>query len=180
VLGIGFGAWGEYTWGPRLTDRHTVEKPVITEKVVTQTDTKIAYVPKEVIKYVDAQGQEITQQLDGKFTFNKPEFIYTVNGKPGKFIKTDDERFVFDNNMLQLTQTSVIKIEAELPTVDRTRYFGVGVGAGLRNGGAVEAITLDGPLSRNSHLGWWVYGDGRLLTKNPEVETFVGGVKFRF
>lgn len=180
VLGIVFGAWGEYTWGPRLTDRHTVEKPVITEKIVTQTDTQIAYVPKEVVKYVNSQGQTVTQPLDGKFTFNKPEFVYTVNGKSGKFTRADDERFVFDKNMLQLTQTSVIKIEAEIPTVDKTRYFGVGVGAGIRQGEVIEAITLDGPLSKNNHLGWWLYGDGKLLNKNPELETIVGGVKFKF
>jgi hypothetical protein len=185
AVGICLGAWGEYTWGPRLTDRHTIEKPVITEKVVTQTDTKIVYVPKEVIKYVNAQGQTVTQPLDGKFTFNKPEFMFTVNGKPGKFTKSDDERFVFDKNMLQLTQTSVIKIEAEIPAIDKTKYFGFGIGAGMRDSKVIDAFFLEGRLNKDNHTGWWLYTDGRILQnvitgKPPRAETITGGIAVKF
>lgn len=63
----------------------------------------------------------VQTKLDGKFEIGKPTFTYTINGKPGQFVKSDDERFVFDKNMVALTQTSMIKIEAEIPTVDKTR-----------------------------------------------------------
>lgn len=149
VIGAGIGAWGEYTWGPRLTNTHTVEKPIIKENIITKTDTKIAYVPKEVIRYIDQETeQEISQPLDGKFTFNKPEFIYTVNGRLGKFTKTEDEKYIFDKNMMQLTQTSAIKIEAEIPTIDKTRHNSIGIGYG--NHGVAGKLDF-----KNS----WVYGD---------------------
>ena len=61
-------------------------------------------------------------KLDGKFTFNKPNFIYMVNGKVGKFTKTDDEKFIFKKNMMDLKQTSTITIQAEIPTIDLTRH----------------------------------------------------------
>jgi hypothetical protein len=124
ILGGCIGAWGEYTWGPRLTEKQiterTVEKPVITEKIVTRTDTQIAYVPKETIKYIDAQtGQEVEKQLDGKFTIGKPDFTYTLNGKVGKFTKTDDEKFIFEKNMVELNQTS--KVNIDIKTLEQPR-----------------------------------------------------------
>ena len=138
LVGIGLGAWGMHTWqvsGLRqelavmaAKLKHAEEKPpVVKETVKTVTDTQIAYVPKETVVYRDpVTGQASERQLDGKMTFAKPEFIFTVNGKPGKFTKTDDERFVFDKNMMQLNQTSTIRVEAEIPTVDKTKRNAIG------------------------------------------------------
>ena len=116
--------------------------PVVTEKVVTKTETKLAYVPSETV-YLTAPASSaelqttvskdtpgaVTEKLDGKFTVGKPDFIYNVNGKVGKFNKTDDEQFVFDKNMIDLKQTSTITIQAEIPTIDLTRHNVITIGA---------------------------------------------------
>ncbi len=161
IAGAAMGAWAEYTWGPRLTITHTIEKPIVTEKVVTQTDTQIQYVPKEVVVYRDPEtGQVSEKPLDAKMIFNKPEFIFTVNGQPGKFTKADDERFVFDKNMMQLTQTSTIRVEAEIPTIDKTKNGALGVGWGSHG--------LAGKLDIKQG---WIYWD---------KDTKAGGVQYRF
>ncbi|MDR7865178.1 MAG: hypothetical protein RIN56_00090 [Sporomusaceae bacterium] len=129
VVGIGLGAWGMHTW--QVSDLRTqlaLEKtkpPVVKETVKTETKTQLQYVKGETV-YLPAptpDNPNATQatKLDGKFVFEKPEFIYMVNGKPGRFTKADDERFVFDKNMMLLTQATTIRIEAEIPTIDKTR-----------------------------------------------------------
>ncbi len=172
LIGIGLGAWGMHTW--QVSDlkaqlaltlaklKHAEDKPpVVKETVKTVTDTQIAYVPKETVVYRDpVSGQTSERPLDGKMTFSKPEFIFTVNGKPGKFTRADDERFVFDKNMMQLTQASTIRIEAEIPTVDKTKHGALGVGYGSHG--------LAGKLDIKHG---WIYAD---------KETKAGGLQFRF
>ncbi|HMM22955.1 MAG TPA: hypothetical protein PKA10_19775 [Selenomonadales bacterium] len=146
LIGIALGAWGKYTWGPKLTNtvEKTIEKPVIVEKVVTQTETQIAYVPKETIKYVDPQtGQEVTQPLDGQFEIGKTDFHYTVNGKPGQFTKADDERYVFDKNMLKLTQTSQVNLAVEVPVIDKTKRNAFGPYLTTESWGAIVSRETD-------------------------------------
>jgi hypothetical protein len=108
--------------------KHEKEKPpVVKEKLVTETKTEIAYVPKETITYVDpTTGQQVKTGLDGQFELGKTEFIYTVNGRPGKFTKTDDEKYIFDKNMMKLSQTSTVKLDVEVPVVDKTRRNSIG------------------------------------------------------
>lgn len=135
ILGAVIGALAMYSFGPRITN--TVEKPVITEKIVTETQIK--YVPKETVVYKDPEtGVVSKRELDGKFTFNKPDFIFTVNGKPGKFTRADDEQYVFQKNMMQLTQGSVITLKLNVPTTDKTKNNSVGIGTGS-NGLAIMA-----------------------------------------
>lgn len=170
-LGIGMGVWGCYTWNEdlrakvlSLTHQLKSEKdkpPVVKETVKTVTDTQIAYVPKETIIYKDpVSGQESQKPLDGKFEIGKQEFVFTVNGKPGKFTRADDERYVFEHNMMLLTQNSKIHIEAEIPTIDKTKYGAVGIGYGTHG--------LAGKLDIR-HV--WLYCD---------KETKAGGLQFRF
>jgi Flp pilus assembly secretin CpaC len=129
VVGVALGWLGHFYWGERITS--TVEKPVIVEKVVTQTDTKIQYVPKETIIYKDqATGQTSQKDLDGKFELGKTEFIYTVNGQSGKFTKADDEQYVFDKNMMSVKQSSTVTLRLDIPTVDKTKNHSIGIGTG--------------------------------------------------
>lgn len=121
--------------------------PTIKETVKTVTDTKISYVPGETV-YLSSPVMDngavtpvnkdtpgaIPEKLDGKFTFDKPKFIYMVNGKVGKFTKTDDENFLFEKNMMELRQNSTITIQTEIPTVDLTRHNVLTVGAMFTKG----------------------------------------------
>ncbi|GMB00876.1 hypothetical protein [Pelosinus sp. IPA-1] len=128
--------------------------PVIKETVKTVTDTKIAYVPGETV-YLPSEVREVpvstvdkntpgaaSTKLDGKFDIGKPDFVYQVNGKVGKFTKTDDEQYIFDKSMLDLKQTSTIKIQAEIPTIDLTRHNVLTVGAMFTKGKVLPLDTL--------------------------------------
>lgn len=138
--------------------------PQIKETVKTVVDTQLAYVPKETIIYKDPEkgpdAQEEQKELDGKFDFKKPEFFFTVNGRPGKFTKTDNEQYIFDKNMLQLQQSSIIKIEAEIPTIDKTKNGAIGIGYGT-----------NGPAAKLDINKVWMYGD---------KDTKAGGIQYRF
>ena len=107
-------AAGVYWLAPALTTNHTVEKQPIYIQGQTVTETKLQYVPGEKVYIPASDGSTTVAKLDGKFDIGKPQFIYSVNGKPGVFTKDDDEQFVFDKNMIALTQTSTINIKADL------------------------------------------------------------------
>lgn len=130
--------------------------PVITERINTVTDTKLAYVPGETVYLQGASNVPVTPntpgavatKLDGKFTFAKPEFVYMVNGKVGKFTKADDEQFVFDKNMMDLKQTSIITIHAEIPTIDLTRHNVLTLGAMYSSGKVEPGIGYTGSIGK--------------------------------
>lgn len=135
--------------------------PTIKETVKTETDTKIAYVPGETVYLPlsitnngavtpvskDTPGAT-PAKLDGKFTFNKPNFIYMVNGKVGKFTKADNEQTIFEQNMMELNQTSTIKIENETPTIDLTRHNVITGGAMFTKGKIEPAAGYTGSLGK--------------------------------
>lgn len=176
VVGIGLGAWGMHTW--EVSDLRTqlaLEKakpPVVKETVKTVTDTKLQYVKGETV-YIPVPGKQDAppeaKKLDGKFTFEKPEFVYTVNGKPGRFTKADDEKFIFEKNMLALTQTSTIRIEAEIPTIDKTKRHSLG-GWYTNQGFAVSAGYAPMP-----------YVEAKVIVGVPDPSKLMGGgIEIRF
>jgi|GEM_PF-2218594 len=135
--------------------------PVVTEKVVTKTETKLAYIPGETV-YLSAPASStelqstvskdtpgaVAEKLDGKFNIGKPNFNYMVNGKVGKFDKTDDEQFIFDKGMVDLKQTSTVTIQAEIPTIDLTRKNVVTVGAMYTGGKISPAMGYTGSMGK--------------------------------
>jgi len=141
------------------TTQTITEKQPIYIQGETVTNSKIAYVPGETV-YVQTpvSTTEVTTpvsketpgavatKVDGTFNIGKPEFIYNVNGKVGKFGKTDDEQFIFDKGMLDLKQTSRITIQAEIPTIDLTRHHTVTVGTMYAGGKMKPAVGYTGKL----------------------------------
>ena len=114
--------------------------PVVQTQIQTVTQTKLQYVPGETV-YLPAvfntnsiassqptATNTVATKLDGKFEIGKPTFIYELNGKPGQFVKADNENYVFDKNMIELQQSSTITIKAEIPTIDLTRHNALTVG----------------------------------------------------
>ncbi len=43
---------------------------------------------------------EFQSKLDGKIELGKPNFVYTINGKPGELVKSYEEKYIFDKNMM--------------------------------------------------------------------------------
>jgi len=137
--------------------------PVVKETVKTVTDTKLQYVAGETVylpgKDILIPGASVTPvskdipgavatKLDGKFDIGKSNFIYMVNGKVGQFTKTDDEKYLFDKNMMDLKQTSTIKIQAEIPTIDLTRHNVITVGAMYSDGKTSPAVGYTGSVGK--------------------------------
>lgn len=135
----------------------TPETEVVTE-YQTETKTEIAYVPKVV--YKDGKEKTDIDMQIGKQTLN-----VKVNGKEMTVDKADNESFVFDKNKLTLDQTSQANINIEVPTIDKTKRWEIGVG--LSNNGVAGMIGF--PVKEN--IGGWVAGD---------KDTAMGGVMIRF
>lgn len=146
------------------------EKEIVTE-YQTETKTEIAYVPKETIieRYIDADGNEVTRETTEKtdidMQLGKQDINIKVNGKEVIVDKADNENFVFDKNKLTLDQTSQANINIEVPTIDKTKRWEIGVG--LSNNGVAGMIGF--PVKEN--IGGWVAGD---------KDTAMGGVMIRF
>lgn len=95
----------------------------------------------------------------------KQQLTVSVNGQRQLIHKADTEKYIFDENKLQLEQTSKASLDIKIPTVNKTRRWSIGIGAS-RNG---VAYMLRGPLK--GHVGLWVVGDKK---------TVMGGVSFDF
>lgn len=154
VVAIGFfiTGWTACNWWHECP---VPEKEIVTEY---QTKTEIAYVPKVV--YKDGKEKTDIDMQIGKQTLN-----VKVNGKEMTVDKADNERFVFEQNKLTLDQTSQANINIEVPTIDKTKRWEVGVG--LSNNGVAGMIGF--PVKDN--MGGWVAGD---------KDTTMGGVMIRF
>lgn len=167
---------GGYLTGDWRADKQTVtvekETPVYV-KGESVTKTQIAYVPKETIieRYIDADGNEATRETveatDLDANIGKSEFHVRVNGKEQTFVKEDDERYIFDKNKLTLDQTSKISFDVNVPPVDKTKRWAVGIG--YTNGNEI-AYLVDFPIGKSNNLGGWVYsGDEKAV-----------GIKWKF
>lgn len=138
-----------------------VEKPqVSTISSVAETKTEIAYVPKKI---VNGKKEKTDLQAD----IGKTDFTIKVNGKEQTFEKSDEEKYVFDNNKLTLDQTSRVTLDVNVPTRDNTKRWAVGVGYG-DNG---MAYTVDFPIGKSNTVGGWVYKDS---------DSHAVGVKIKF
>ena len=133
------------------------ETEIVTE-YQTETKTEIAYVPKVV--YKDGKEKTDIDMQIGKQTLN-----VKVNGKEMTVDKADNENFVFEHNKLTLDQTSQANINIEVPTIDKTKRWEIGVG--LSNNGVAGMVGF--PVKEN--IGGWIAGD---------KDTAMGGVMIRF
>lgn len=158
VMGLVVGAVGMYGWGPRLTQVVEKEKPVITERVVTKTDTQIAYVPKETVVYKD--GTAVPEDTDVQADIAPAKISVKLNEKDYKFGLLQGETQKFESGKILLTQSSGVTIDLKVPTVDRTKNNSVGVGSGS-HGLAIMATQKSS----------WQYFDKK---------TKAGGVLWRF
>ena len=133
-----------------------IEKEVPVEHIVTQTKTvtDIRYVPKATPTDSDVDIRIPKQQL-----------TVSVNGQRQLIHKADTEKYIFDENKLQLEQTSKASLDIKIPTVDKTRRWSIGIGAS-RNG---AAYMLRGPLK--GHVGAWAAADKKSV---------MGGISFDF
>ncbi|EIW16512.1 MULTISPECIES: hypothetical protein [Pelosinus] len=163
VTGSAAGLTLGYVLGEGDRQALAVEKnkpPIIKETIKTITDTKFQYIPGETV-YLPGEVKEVLVmpvdketpgatpvKLDGKFDLGKQSFIYMVNGRVGKFDKTEEEKFVFEKNMIDLKQTSTITIEAEIPTIDLTRHNVITVGAMFTRGKIEPGIGYTGSIGK--------------------------------
>lgn len=162
ALGYGMAGW--------LHDCPTPSPEIVTEvEYVDRVKTEVAYVPKETIVYTDAEGNQRTEteRTDIDMTIGKQELTVKVNGKEHAIEKTTDEQYVFDKNKLTLTQTSAATLDINVPTIDNTRRWAVGVGYGDDG----IAYTLDFPVGKSDTFGGWVYKDD---------DSHAVGVKIKF
>lgn len=116
IVGLVAGFW----IGGKMTDPITIEKPpIIKTQVETQTQTKIVYVEKDPGEKTDLEANVGKQELNVK-----------INGQDAVIKRDDDERFIFDKNKIVLDQHSKASIDIQVPTIDKTKHWGLGAGFG--------------------------------------------------
>ena len=128
-----------------------MNKP-ITENVKTETKTEVVYIPK------------VNEKTDIEANIGKQELYVKVNGKEQVIQKADDENYVFDKNKVQLNQTSKTELDIHIPTVDKTRSYGIGVGFG--NNGIAYNVKF--PIKRN--MGGWAFHDNDTTASGIMIE----------
>lgn len=133
-------------WYGRAVTHTCPVTEVIKPVIKTQTETVIEYVPK--IVYVDGTREK----TDVDMNVGKQELSIKVNGKDFEFQKADDEKFVFDKNKLQFSQSSRAELNINVPVIDETRRWQIGVG--ISKDGAVGMVGF--PLKKN--IGGWIAG----------------------
>ncbi|KAA4336484.1 hypothetical protein GMD24_08565 [Phascolarctobacterium faecium] len=125
----------------------TAEPEIKTEvKYEADTKTEVVYVPKYI--YVDGS----TEKTDVDVQIGKQELNVKVNGKEFEIKKTDDEKYIFDKNKLQLTQTSFAELNIKVPTIDKTKRWEIGIG---RSKDGVAGL-IGFPI--NNNVGGWIAG----------------------
>ena len=117
-------------------------------EVKTETKTEIQYIPKEVNKITDTK-----EKTDVEVNIPKPDLHVKVNGHEAVINKATDEKYIFDENKLQLNQQSYATVDLKIPTIDNTRKWTAGVG--YSNHGAAGTVKF--PIYKQ--VGGWVYGD---------------------
>lgn len=131
-----------------------VPEPVTKVEYRDRVETVVRYVPKAAEEKAD-----IDMQL------GKQELIVKVNDKVMQIDKADNESYVFDKNKLTLQQESTATLNINVPVVDKTRRWGIGIGLhGTKPVGIVEA-----PLKGNT--GLWLAGN---------KDDVMAGVVFKF
>lgn len=144
-----FAAFGLGFYRGRVTaPEKIVEKEVPVERVVTQTVTKTD------VRYV-AKKSAADPDVDIKIP--KQELTVYVNGQKQTIRKADTEKYVFDQNKLQLEQYSKAVVDIKIPTIDKTRRWSIGIGVG-KDG---AAYMVRGPLK--GHIGAWAAGDKKAV-----------------
>ena len=133
-----------------------IEKEVPVEHIVTQTKTvtDIRYVPKATPTDSDVDIRIPKQQL-----------TVSVNGQQQTIKKSDSEKYVFDKGQLKLEQTSKAVVDIKIPTIDKTRRWSIGIGAGKDGAAYMVRAPLKG------HVGAWAAGNKKAI---------MGGVSFDF
>lgn len=157
---------------PREIETKIIEKPTIVQGETKNTvDTKIVYVPKERIIYVDkSTGEQKVEyeKTDLEANIGKQNFTVKLNGKEIDFEKAADENFVFEKNKIALNQSSDITFNAKIepPVIDKTKRWGIGLGYGS-NG---KAGIVKFPIKKNEYMRGWVYADNDTKTGGIIIE----------
>lgn len=143
IVGLGAGFFiGQHFTEP-ITNTVVVEKPpIVRTEYQTQTKTEVVYVPK-------TEGEKTDLEVNA----NKHDLNIKVNGKEAVFNKEYNEDYIFERNKLVFDQQSKASINIEVPTIDKTKRIGVGLG--FSNNGL--AYNLKVPVSKK--LDGWGYKD---------------------
>lgn len=131
-----------------------------------QVKTEIAYVPKETIIYRDANGneQQTAEKTDLDITIGKPELAVKLNGKEFTVQKAENEKYIFDKNKINFTQQSRTELEINVPTIDKTKHWQIGIGAS--NDGVVGLVGF--PIRGN--IGGWVVGNRETIMAGVNIK----------
>ena len=116
IIGLVLGFW----IGGKMADPiiQYVEKPVQVQ-AETKTETQIVYVEKDPGEKTDLEANVGKQELNVR-----------VNGNDIVIPKKEEERFMFDKNKIFLDQTSKASLDINIPTIDKTKRWGIGAGFG--------------------------------------------------
>lgn len=141
--------------GYKLLPPKVLEKQenLIPNTVKSKQKTEISYIEKNI--GTDEYREPKVEKTDIEMELGKQELSLKINGQESVLKKDQNEKFVFDKNKLVLTQNSNADINISVPTIDKTKYWSVGIGSS----GKGVSYVMDFPINRKSNLGGWIYKD---------------------
>lgn len=142
-----------------ITHKDTHPKATQTEDVAVESKVET----KTIVRYVE---KESPQDADVDVTVPKQTLTVKVNGKEQTFKKSDTEKYILEKNKVALEQQSKATVNIEVPTIDETRKWEIGVGVD-KHGKPAGMVGF--PVKGN--VGGWVAGSSG---------TVMGGIKVHF
>ena len=93
------------------------QSQTVTGDIKNTTTTTVAYVPKLT-----------KSDSDVNLNLSKPDLTVNINGRTTTFNKDVYENYLFENNKLQLDQTSKVSFSVKVDPIDLTKHYGIGIG----------------------------------------------------
>ena len=130
ILGLFLGGIFTFIFIPRTIEGKIIETkvPIVTEKVITNRQTDIQYIPKTI--YIDSKtGQVITEPTDVELNSSPEKVNVKVNGQPYDFTLLQNETQGFQAGKVVLNQSSEIdfNIKTEKIIIDEISRIKISV-----------------------------------------------------
>ncbi|MEG2344170.1 MAG: hypothetical protein RSB52_08420 [Acidaminococcaceae bacterium] len=151
--------------------------PAVSGEIDANRETTVGYEEKELLPTRNPDGSiaKIKEETDVELNSKPSNVVVKVNGKQQEFKLLTGETQKFEKGKVVLNQTSDVKLWLEIPTIDKTKNNAISYGFNSRR---LEEIGYRHKFSKN--FGYYVRGEGKIITSTPELKEGAAGLEWYF